>query len=605
MMKKIHLYGSVISLSLLLFACGWVEDQLPSSWNQTNKTGTTSENPKKQKRLFSVSEKEDNANSTDDDIATQKQGLLFRSKDGLEAPDETEKENQATIPEGESVKENDGDNKSRGFFGIGKKNKKSQEEPQSFTEGSDAQPPLVPWSGQGIAANTFIEISKRADLGTVNIGTTKIMQRRQSPFNMGPQGQGSPFEDFFGDDLFKHFFGGPGGGRGNGSEPQKEFKQQSLGSGFIISEDGLIVTNNHVIDQADEITVTIGKDTDYKAKVIGTDPKTDVALIKIEPKEKLYPLALGDSETLQVGEIVVAIGNPFGLSHTVTQGIVSAKERNIGFGPYDNFIQTDASINRGNSGGPLLNLNAEVVGINTAIHASAQGIGFAIPINLAKNIIPQLEKDGEVTRGWLGVYIQPIEEKVAESLGLSKAKGALVVRVEKDSPADKAGIEAGDVILKVEGREIKDSGDLPKIIANIAVGEDANVLVMRNRQRKRLKVSIGKLQDSEKQKPDASQSDVENNKLGIVVGAITDQDRKRARLDEGFEGVVIRSVSSQSPAVGRGLKEGDVLFELNQQRVANLKDYERVIKGMKEKFPVMIKVVQEGGGRLFVVFSLE
>ncbi|MCB0326324.1 MAG: trypsin-like peptidase domain-containing protein, partial [Bdellovibrionales bacterium] len=304
----------------------------------------------------------------------------------------------------------------------------------------DHKDTLVPWKGGAIAADTFIKISKKADAGVVNIGTTKILKQKQSPFGFGP----SPFEDFFGDDLFKHFFGNPR----QQQEPQ-EFKQQSLGSGFIISEDGLIVTNNHVIDQADEIKVTIGKDKEFVAKVIGTDPKTDVALIKIDPKgEKLQALALGDSDDLEVGEIVVAIGNPFGLSHTVTQGIVSAKERAIGFGLYDNFIQTDASINPGNSGGPLFNLNAEVVGINTAIHASGQGIGFAIPINLARNILRQLEKNGEVVRGWMGVEMQNMDEDLAKALELEKPKGALIARILPGSPAEEAGIQRGDVVLE-------------------------------------------------------------------------------------------------------------------------------------------------------------
>jgi serine protease Do len=287
----------------------------------------------------------------------------------------------------------------------------------------------IPWKGNAVAADTFIKISKKADLGVVNIGTTTTIQRK-SPFDFGgPQGGGSPFEDFFGDDLFKYFFGGPGGPEGR-TQP-KEFKQASLGSGFIIHESGLIVTNNHVVDMADVITVTIGSDREYKAKIIGADPKTDVALIKIEATEKLEPLVLGDSDDLQVGEIVVAIGNPFGLSHTVTQGIVSAKERSIGFGPYDNFIQTDASINPGNSGGPLLNLNAEVVGINAAMQAQGQGIGFAIPINLAKNIITQLKENGSVTRGWLGVWIQKVDPELAKSFGLKDAQGALVSKVQK------------------------------------------------------------------------------------------------------------------------------------------------------------------------------
>ncbi|MCB1197600.1 MAG: DegQ family serine endoprotease [Deltaproteobacteria bacterium] len=466
-----------------------------------------------------------------------------------------------------------------------------------YKNGNAEEAPLVPWKGNAIASNTFIEISKRADLGIVNIGTTKIMQGQQNPF-----GNGNPFGDFFGDDLFRHFFGNPGG---RGQQQPKEFKQQSLGSGFIISEDGYIVTNNHVIDQADEIKVTIGKDKEYIAKVVGTDPKTDVALIKIDAKEKLHALAMGDSDDLEVGEIVVAIGNPFGLSHTVTQGIVSAKERTIGFGPYDNFIQTDASINPGNSGGPLLNLKAEVVGINTAIHATGQGIGFAIPINLAKNIIPQLEQDGAVTRGWLGVYIQPIEENMLESLGLSSVRGALVAKVQVDSPADKAGIEPGDVILKVDGKKITKSADLPKLIANIPVGEKTVITLMRNKKEKDLTVIVGKLEDDDAKKvqPDAGKK-IEKDKLGMIVSPLSDEDRKAFGLANDTQGLVIRSIEPGSPVQGRGIQVGDLIQELNQQKVPDLATYEKIMQKMDEKSTVMLKVIQKDGGRLFVIFPL-
>lgn len=466
--------------------------------------------------------------------------------------------------------------------------------PRNYGAPQNTQPPLVDWKGNGIAANTFIEISKRADLGVVNIGTTKTI-KQENPFGY----PNSPFNQFFGDDLFKHFFGGP---RGNAP---REFKQQSLGSGFIISEDGLIVTNNHVIDKADEIQVTIGKDKEYIAKVVGTDPKTDVALIKVDPNEPLKPLVLGDSQTLQVGEIVVAIGNPFGLSHTVTQGIVSAKERTIGFGPYDNFIQTDASINPGNSGGPLLNLNAEVVGINTAIHASGQGIGFAIPINLAKNILPQLEENGQVTRGWLGVYIQPVEDDVAKSLGLDKAKGALVVRVEQGSPADQAGIEAGDVILAVGDQPVKDSQSLPKMVANLGVGTQTQVVVLRDRKERIVTVTIGKLQDENagpKTSPDAP--DAEPDKIGLLVSPATQQELESFGVPQTQGGVVIRSIEPGSPAFGRGIKPGDYLLELNKKRIATVEDYQAQVKGLSDGDTVMLKVIQEGGARLFVIFTI-
>lgn len=460
--------------------------------------------------------------------------------------------------------------------------------------------PLVPWKGGAIAADTFIRISKQADLGVVNIGTTKIIQPRQNPFGMGPQG--SPFDQFFNDDLFKFFFGDP-----RQQPKQKEHKQQSLGSGFIISEDGLIVTNNHVIDQADEIKVTIGSDQEFIATVVGTDPKTDVALIKINPKgQKLNTLALGDSDALEVGEIVVAIGNPFGLSHTVTQGIVSAKERTIGFGPYDNFIQTDASINPGNSGGPLLNLQAEVVGINAAIHATGQGIGFAIPINLAKNILPQLEADGSVTRGWLGVYIQPMDEVVAKSLGLSKPEGALVAKVQNDSPASQAGIEAGDVIIEVDGKKVKNSTELPRMVAGIEVGKKVDITLMRNKKKQTVSVTVGKLEDEEVLQKNESSKDLPSDvdKIGLRVREVTQADQKRLGL-ENQKGIIIEDIEMGSSAHGRGLEKGNLIIELNQQVVTDVKSYQAIVKKLKTDDPVMMKVVQDAGSTLFVVFSVQ
>lgn len=466
----------------------------------------------------------------------------------------------------------------------------------------------VPWKGNAVAADTFIKISKRADSGVVNIGTTMTV-KSQNPFGFGGPGggQGSPFEEFFNDDMFKFFFGGPQG-RGGQQKP-REFKQASLGSGFIIHESGLIVTNNHVIDKADEIKVTIGSDREYKAKVIGTDPKTDVALIKIEPKEKLTPLVLGDSDALQVGEIVVAIGNPFGLSHTITQGIVSAKERSIGFGPYDNFIQTDTSINPGNSGGPLLNLNAEVVGINAAIQANGQGIGFAIPINLAKNIITQLKETGSVTRGWLGVWIQKVDPELAKSFGLENAHGALVSKVQKDSPADKAGLKPGDVILKVNGKEIHDSKELPIYVAGLAVGKEIQVEFIRNKKNQTVKIKIGKLEDADpKQAPSKKDSDsdgevTEMDQLGFKVSNISQSDREKLKLgSEG--GVVIEDIDQDGPSAQKGLEVGNIILEINREKIKTVEDYRKVTKSLKKGDSVMLLVRQNESSTLFVAFTL-
>ena len=279
--------------------------------------------------------------------------------------------------------------------------------------------------------------------------------------------RGNPFEEFF----------GPGSG---GDGPSEGSQQKSLGSGFIIDREGYIVTNNHVVENADEIKVKLADGKEFEAKVVGRDPKTDLALIKIKGSADLHPLNMGNSDDLKVGSWVVAVGSPFGLEQTVTAGIVSAKGRTIGAGPYDNFIQTDASINPGNSGGPLINTRGEVIGINTAIIASGQGIGFAIPANMAKNVVPQLKDKGKVTRGWLGVSIQEVTPELAQSFGIKDKQGALVAEVFKGSPAERAGIEQGDVIVEFDGKQIKESKDLPQAVAATPVGKSVSLKLSRN-----------------------------------------------------------------------------------------------------------------------------
>ena len=315
----------------------------------------------------------------------------------------------------------------------------------------------------------FTELAENVRDGVVNIQAVKNGKgggRVFRHFFGNPHGRQNPFEDFFGS--------GPGG-----DNPSEGFQQKSLGSGFIIDREGYIVTNNHVVENADEIKVKLANGKEFNAKVIGRDPKTDLALIKITGSGDLQPLKMGDSDALKVGSWVVAVGSPFGLEQTVTAGIVSAKGRTIGAGPYDNFIQTDASINPGNSGGPLINTKGEVVGINTAIVASGQGIGFAIPANMAKEVMPQLKDKGKVTRGWIGVGIQEVTPELAKSFDLKDKKGALVSQVFKDGPADKAGIEQGDVILEFDGKVIAESKDLPRIVAANPVGKTVQVKLSR------------------------------------------------------------------------------------------------------------------------------
>ncbi len=327
---------------------------------------------------------------------------------------------------------------------------------------------------------SFADLAEQLQPAVVNISTTKIVSaggfgRHDSPF------RGSPFEQFFEDDFFRKYFG---------EMPQRKYKERSLGSGFIISKDGYIFTNNHVVEQAHEITVKLSDGKEYKAEVKGADANTDIALLKIDPKDDLPVAALGDSKALRVGEWVMAIGNPFGLSQTVTVGIVSATGRVIGAGPYDDFIQTDASINPGNSGGPLFNLSGEVVGINTAIIAQGQGIGFAIPVDLAKSILPGLKKEGKVTRGWLGVSVQDVTEEIAESLGLKVKEGVLVADAFKGDPAEKAGIKSGDVIVKVDGKDVKDTHELLKVVAAIPVKKTILVIVIRGGEKKEFSVTV-------------------------------------------------------------------------------------------------------------------
>ena len=321
----------------------------------------------------------------------------------------------------------------------------------------------------------FVSLAEKLMPATVNISTTKVIKRRDEPYHQFDRDE--TFREFFGDEFFEKFFGGP-------LPPGKQDRTlRSLGSGFIVSEEGYIITNNHVIEEADEIKVRLSDKEEFDATIIGRDAKTDIALIKIDPPKDLPFVKLGDSDELKVGEWVMAIGNPFGLSQTVTVGIVSAKWRKIGAGPYENFIQTDAAINQGNSGGPLFNIKGEVVGVNTAIFSTTGGnigIGFATPINLAKSVVNQLKEQGRVVRGWLGVIVQTVTPELAETFGLEEKKGALVADIDEEGPSAKAGIEKGDIILTFDGKEITQMDELPLIVAQTPVGKKVDLEIMRN-----------------------------------------------------------------------------------------------------------------------------
>jgi len=379
---------------------------------------------------------------------------------------------------------------------------------------------------------------------------------------VGPFGQ-NPFGD---NDQFKEFFG-----RHYGNQRQPEFKQPAQGSGFIIDKSGLIVTNNHVVANADKITVILKDESKYDAKVVGLDPVTDIALIKVEPQKDLPAVRLGNSDDLKVGEWVVAIGAPFGLEYTVTAGIVSAKGRVIGSGPYDDFIQTDASINPGNSGGPLINMKGEVVGINTMIIAGGQGIGFAIPVNQAKGIVAQLETKGEVTRGWLGVTIQDVNEDLAHYYGLKGKSGAMVASVVPGDPADKAGIKPKDIITEVNGKAVSNSRDLTNLAANLQVGETAKVMILRDGKPQTLDVKIGKRPLTLAAASQSQRSEKEGQ-FGFEVTDLTPEVARQFNIQDAT-GVIVVGVKPNSKADSAGVKSGDIILEVNRVSVESVKDF--------------------------------
>jgi serine protease Do len=422
----------------------------------------------------------------------------------------------------------------------------------------------------------FTSLAKKLTPVVVNVSTTQSREER---------GPGGPFQP--GDprgEFWRRFFGGPG--------PRGPSRQQSLGSGFVIDRDGSILTNNHVVENAQKILVKLSDGREFEAKVIGRDPKTDIAVIKIEAKGDLPVAPLGDSDRLEVGEWVMAIGNPFGLDSTVTAGIVSAKGRHIGAGPYDNFIQTDASINPGNSGGPLINLRGEVVGINTAIFSQSGGnigIGFATPINSAKEIVPDLKSKGKVTRGWLGVSIQNVTPDLANTLGLERSRGALVAEVLKDGPAERSGIKVGDVIVEFEGQEIKASNDLPALVARTRPGAQARVKLLRDKKELTVPVTISELKDTEVM----ASAEGEKGEMGLTVQRLTPQLAESLGLDKA-QGVVITSVEPGSSADEAGLRQGDVIVEVDRKPVREVADFRKTLSGLKKGQRVLFLVRREG-----------
>ncbi|MBT0666495.1 DegQ family serine endoprotease [Geobacter pelophilus] len=435
---------------------------------------------------------------------------------------------------------------------------------------------------------SFADLADKVKPAVVNIRTTSTVKVPGNPFKhfFGPdQGdQNDPFGDFF-----KRYFD---------DVPDKAMKQQSLGSGFIINKDGFIITNNHVVDNADEIKVKLSDGREYKAKVIGRDSKTDLALIKISSTfENLPVLALGDSDKMRVGDWVMAVGNPFGLEQTVTQGIISATGRVIGSGPYDNFLQTDAPINPGNSGGPLVNLKGEVIGINTAIVPGGQGIGFAIPSALAKSVTGQLKDKGKVVRGWIGVTIQTVTPELAQSFGMKETKGALVGDVASGGPAEKGGIKTGDIIVSFDGKNVKTSNDLPLLVSETPVGKTTPVTVIRENKEVKLSIKVEELTEEKI----AAQSSAPVQSFGMKVDNITPQWRQQFGTTEKT-GVLVVGVEQGSLADEAGIKRGDVIKEVNRKAVKNLADFNAVVAKRSEGQPTLF-LLKRGKQTFFVTLE--
>jgi serine protease Do len=433
---------------------------------------------------------------------------------------------------------------------------------------------FINFSNAKLIPDSFADLAEKLMPSVVNISTTQTIKTNGNalPFQFPP---GSPFEE-----MFKDF-----------NQPT-ERKASSLGSGFIINKNGTIITNNHVINNAEDIIVRVG-DKEYEAKVLGADPYSDLAVLKIDTKDEFTPVKFGNSDKARVGDWVVAIGNPFGLGGTVTSGIISARNRDINLTRYDDFIQTDASINQGNSGGPLFNLEGDVIGINTAIIAPGQagsvGIGFAIPANAASNVITQLIKYGETKRGWLGVRIQEVTKEIAEVEELKTNEGALVASIGEKSPAEKAGLKAGDIILKFDGKKIDTMRALPKLVSNTEVGKTVKLEIWRNKKLIIKKLTIGRLESSDdfkaenkKTKNENKIKDTEIETLKITVRDITVKDIKDRKLEKNLKGVVITSISTRSAVAGM-LRKGDIIIEVQKNTVLNSKQLNKLIEGIYKK----------------------
>jgi serine protease Do len=463
------------------------------------------------------------------------------------------------------------------------------------------------------------DVAEKVIDAVVNISTSQTVEAKGGPGGGGgdrgamPQlPPGSPFEEFF-DDFFKNRRGGPGGSKGGDMQPHKT---NSLGSGFIIDTSGIVVTNNHVIADADEINVIMNDGTKIKAELVGVDKKTDLAVLKFKPPRPLIAVKFGDSDKMRLGEWVIAIGNPFSLGGTVTAGIVSARNRDIASGPYDNYIQTDAAINRGNSGGPLFNLDGEVIGVNTLIISptgGSIGIGFAVPSKTVASVVDQLRQFGELRRGWLGVRIQQVTDEIAESLNIKPARGALIAGVDDKGPAKPAGIEPGDVVVKFDGKDVKEPKDLSRVVADTAVGKEVDVVVIRKGQEETKKVTLGRLEDGEKavqasnKTPEPVEKPVTQKALGLDLATLSKDLRSRYKIKDSVKGVIITNVDGASDAAEKRLSAGDVIVEVAQEAVSNAADVKKRIDQLKKdgKKSILLLVSNAEGELRFVALSVQ
>lgn len=468
--------------------------------------------------------------------------------------------------------------------------------------------PLAAWAQPAAAPGSFADLVEKLSPAVVNISTSQHVKAAQGYFGMPFEGMPNtpefePFRQFF--DQFSQM------------QPQ-ERDVVSLGSGFIMDAEGYVITNNHVVAEADEVTVTLSDNRQFTAKVIGGDVKTDLALLKITDDKPFPFVPLGDSDQMRVGDWVIAIGNPFGLGGSVTQGIISARQRSINAGPFDDFLQTDAPINRGNSGGPLFNLNGEVIGINTAIFSPSGGsigIGFAIPSALAKPVLTQLKSQGHVIRGWLGVKIQDVSKEVAESLGLKEAVGALVLDTEKGSPAEKAGIKQGDVILSYNGKDIKEMRNLPRLVADTKIGSTAPVTVWRQNQRLTVQVTIGQLEDEDEGKipkklsgtdKEKSRNDGGESLLGMELVPLNSANRQRFGIKADVSGLVVVDIDYKSAAARRGVREGDIILAVNNTPIKSVADMKKLTEEARSKGREFVMVtITRGDEQAFITLPTQ